>query len=717
VKKLLVQLSLGLAVAVAAIAAYLFLPSSYLSLDNRIRDFLFLFRGSIPVSGVAAIADIDEKSLAQLGQWPWERDKIAKLLQNLSDAGAGIIGLDAVFAEPDNSSPKRALTKIGMLKEAENADDYDAILGETIGATPTVTGFVFIMERDEIEAGDAPPLRAVFIERDRGDFDSLLKPYRSVLNVPIIQDQAYSGGYFNTLPDDDSGIIRNVPLIMEYDGTIYPSLSLEMIRIALNESRVTIEYDPRIGAEKIIVGDIEIPTDRYGRIFINYRGGGKSFDYISAADIYNNRFDRERVEGKFVLVGTSATGLLDLRATPFDNVYPGVEIHASVIDNVMTGDFISRPSWIIAVDILMILSAALFLSLILAYASPIVSFASIILYTSAFLMINYWAIFSYGLILNLLIVLLTIVAVSILALAVNFFMESRQKDMIRARLAKKVSPSVVADLLKNPNADILEGRDREITIYFSDIRGFTSISEAMERPKDLITYLNDYMTPMTDIIIEREGTVDKFIGDAIMAYWNAPNNVEDHRDKAVSAALLQLEALKRLNERLAAENKPLIEIGIGLNTGTATVGEMGSKDRADYTAIGDAVNLASRLEALNKVYRSGIIISQYVKEGLKGEYIIRELDCVRVKGKRESVSIYEVIDFGKPDDELKAQLEAYDGALRFYRNADFEKAQEAFEELNAKCKNPLYETYIDRCKELTINPPENFDGVFTFTTK
>lgn len=714
-KKLIIQLIVGAMVALTMIAGYLFLPQSYLSLDNKIRDYLFIFRGPIPTSNNVAIVDIDENSLAALGQWPWERNKVARVLQNLSDAGVGIVGLDVVFAEPDNSSPAKVLKSLGM--KTSGVLDYDAILGQTIGSTPTVAGYVFLMEKDEQKQSEGPLVPAIFIERNAGEHDLLLKPHRPVLNIPAIQGQAYSSGYFNTLPDDDSGIIRSVPLVMKYDDIIYPSLSLEMVRIAHEAGRVTIQHDPQIGVEKVVLGELEIPTDRFGRLFVNYRGAGKTFDYIPAVDVYNNTFDHARVAGKFILLGTSAAGLLDLRAMPFDNVYPGVEIHANVIDNLLAQDFISKPSWVQALDILIIFSVAMLLSAILAYTSAFVSLLAVALFSFSFLGLNYYMLFEYGLILNLMFGVLTILGVTILALVANYFLESKQKEMIRAKLAKKVSPSVVEDLLKNPDLGILEGREREITIFFSDIRGFTSLSEAMGSPKALIEFLNNYMTPMTDIIMKDGGTVDKFIGDAIMAYWNAPADVSNHQDAAVSAALEQMEALKHLNERLVVDKKPTIDIGIGLNTGLATVGEMGSEGRADYTVIGDPVNLASRLEGLNKPYGTHIIISEYTKAGLKKPYVIRELDKVRVKGKKEPVAIFEVLAAGVPGGELVQEIEEYNGALADYRSSGFAQALARFKALNTKNACHLYELYIERCEHLIENPPENFDGVFTFTTK
>lgn len=714
-KKLVIQLTLGIVVALLMISGYLFLPQTIVSIDNKIRDELFIFRGAIPTSENVAIVDIDEKSLAALGQWPWERDKVAQVLANLADAGVGIVGLDVVFAEADNSSPARVLAKIGL--DTTDVPDYDEILGATIGSTPVIVGYVFIMENDEINASGAPMIPAIFVEKGVGDEDFVLKPHRAVLNVPSIQEQAYSSGYFNTIPDDDSGIIRSVPLIMRFNETIYPSLSLEMIRNAIGANRVTIQHDPDIGVEQITVGDITIPTDRFGRIFVNYRGAGKTFDYISALDVYDGSFDPARVEGKFILLGTSAAGLLDLRAMPYDNVYPGVEIHANVIDNIITGDFISKPNWIQAVDLLVIFATAVVLALALAYASAFVSLIAVVSVGGIVLWFAYYMLFDQGLVINLLFPLLSILFVTIFALVANYFLETKQKDLIRAKLSKKVSPSVVEDLLKNPDLAILEGKTREITIFFSDIRGFTALSEAMGSPAELIKFLNNYMTPMTEIIMKSGGTVDKFIGDAIMAYWNAPSDVPDHQDAALTSSLDQIKALEELNKQLTANGKPTIAIGIGLNTGLATVGEMGSEGRADYTVIGDSVNLASRVEGLNKAYASRILISEYTKAGLKKPYIIRELDKVRVKGKEEPVAIFEVLDFGTPNATQKAEFDSYHQALEIYRESRFVEALDRFKQLEATNSQHLYKMYIERCEHLIENPPQNFDGVFTFTTK
>ncbi|MDQ1340403.1 MAG: adenylate cyclase [Campylobacterota bacterium] len=742
-KRWKIQLLVGFAIAFLMSVLYVFLPSQFQSIDNRLRDYMFLLRGPIPTSGDVVIVDIDEKSLKELGQWPWQRKKFAQVLQNLATAEAGVIGLDIVFAERDNSNPAKILGELGY--PLEGVEDYDLILAQTIANTPTVPGYVFKMENDGIPSESTPMIPAIFIEKNKPENEYILEPYRAILNIPIIQENAYSSGFFNTIPDDDSGIIRSVPLVMKHDGVVYPSLSMEMIRILTEANKVYVNYAEDIGVENIQSGELTVPTDRYGRLLVNYRGPSFTFPYISALDVYSGTFDPAMIAGKFVLVGTSAAGLLDLRAMPFDNVYPGVEIHANVIDNILTGDFISKPSWIVAADIAMMFFVGITLAIILGYTSAFMSLLVAAVYVSALFAFNYYMLFYEGLTFNILFVIaLLSTTVYMLSMVLSYFLETKQKNMIKGKFASKVSPAVMEDILKNPDSNVLSGTEREITISFSDVRNFTNISEAMGNPKSLIEFMNEYMDPMTEIIIQSGGTVDKFIGDAIMSYWNAPNDVEDHADKAVVATLKQLHALKALNAKLRedprfinvvkmsdAANKPIIDIGIGLNTGVAIVGEMGSTGRSDYTCIGDPINLGSRLESLCKYYNSKCNISNFTKAQLKGTYIYRFLDLVTVKGKKEPIEIWQIHDFDEdmppeetlykvPRAKLDEELALYHHAIELYKGAKFEEALKIFKEMNEskdKTNNAIYDIYIERCEHYIEVPPKDFNGVFVHTTK
>ena len=735
-----VQLLAGFIVAIITSIAYLVMPAKFVALDNQLRDNVFLVRGYLEESKQVVIIDIDEKSLKQLGQWPWKRKYFAQILQNLSDAGAGIIGLDIVFAEYDNSNPTTVLQELGL--DTKGIEDYDKILAQTVAETPTILGYVFITGDDGIEAGEAPNIPAIFIERNRPDKDYVLSAKRAVLNVPLMQESAYSSGFFNTIPDDDSGIIRSVPLVMEYDGVIYPSLSMEMIRIMTEASKVYVNYEEGIGVQSIQSGDLNIPTDSFGRLFVNYRGPAYTFPYMSAADIYNGNFKAEDVAGKFILIGTSAAGLMDLRATPYDNVYPGVEVHANVIDNILTGDFISKPSWVLAADIALIFLVAIILAVLLGSQSAFMTLVVLIIVMFIEFAFNYYMLFYQGIALNLLfdIVILSIL-MYIVSMVLNYFLETKQKNMIKGKFSSKVSPSVMEDILKNPDSTSLEGSEREITVFFSDVRNFTNISEAMGDAKTLIKFMNNIMEPMSEIIINENGTIDKYIGDAIMAYWNAPQDVPDHADRAVIATLKQLHALKKLNEDLRANpeyenvvkmsdnnNAPIVDIGIGLNSGVAIVGEMGSSGRSDYTVIGDPINLGARLESLCKFYNSRLNISNFTKEKLTGKYIFRFLDLVTVKGKKEPIEIWQIHDnvdskvplYYSSMKELLAELEYYHKAIDLYKAAKFEDALAIFKEINEwdnKSNLKIYDIYIERCEHYIEYPPEDFNGVFVHTTK
>ena len=739
--RLKIQLLVGFTIALLTSIAYMVMPAKFQALDNQFRDQMFLVRGTIEPSKDVVIVDIDEKSLKQLGQWPWKRKDFAKVLHNLTDAGAGIIGLDIVFAEYDNSNPTKVLTELGY--DTKGIEDYDLILAQTIGTTPTILGYVFVMEDDGIKSEGAPNIPAIFIERNKPDRNYIFEAYRAILNVPLSQENAYSSGFFNTFPDDDSGIIRSVPLVMKYEDVVYPSLSMEMVRIMTESNKVYVNYGEEIGVESITSGLIDIPTDGFGRMLINYRGPAFTYPYISAVDIYNGDFKSKDVAGKFVLIGTSAAGLLDLRATPYDNVFPGVEIHANIIDNIINGDFISKPSWVIAVDISLIFFVGILLSILLGRHSAIMTLVILILVILLQLSFNYYMLFIQGIALNILFdIFILSISIYIISMVLNYFLETKQKNMIKGKFANKVSADVMEDILNHTESGSWDGAEKEITVFFSDVRGFTNISEAMGNAKLLIQLMNEIMDPMTEIIIEEHGTVDKYIGDAIMAYWNAPHDVKNHADKAVIASLRQLYKLKDINNKLRknikyknvvkmADNNhiPIVDIGIGLNSGVAIVGEMGSKRRSDYTVIGDPINLGSRLESLCKYYNSRLNISNFTKSMLKGEYIYRFVDLVTVKGKAEPIEIWQIHDFAKVEgetlfdldrDELLKELDHYHQAIDLYKSERFEDALKFFKEINTwenKSNLKIYDIYIERCEHYIEQPPEDFNGVFVHTTK
>ncbi|RZV14851.1 adenylate/guanylate cyclase domain-containing protein [Aliarcobacter butzleri] len=716
IKKFSIYFVLSLSLSIFLSAIYIFFPNLPDSLDNRLRDYLFTIRGELPHNQNVVIVDIDETSIKSLGQWPWSRDKLAKILENLTLANVGIVGLDIVFAEEDRTSPHKILQDLKIYKK--DVPNYDLEFANVVENSPVILGYQFdLVKKDNVNA-KVPQIPAIFIEKDKPqDKSYLIEAYNTILNIPQIQDKAYSSGFFNNIPDD-TGIIRSVPLIISYDDTIYPSLALEVIRVINDTQKVVVQYDEN-GISNIILDDISIPTDRYGRMLINFRGPERSFKYISAIDIYNNSFDKSEIDGKIVLIGTSAAGLFDLRATPFDSIFPGVEVHANIIDNILMQDFIYKASWLDGANILIIFVLSIIVVMLTTYttfwANPIIFLS----FSTSYLFLVYNLLFDYGIVLNILFPIATVLIASIMTTLFDYFYNIKKEEAIKAKFASKVSKNVMDDILKNIDKNEFSAKSKEVTIFFSDIRGFTNISEKLDA-KDLISFLNRYMQPMSEIIIKYRGTIDKFIGDAIMAYWNAPIDIKNHCDLALKASLEQLEVLEKLNVELQKENLPKIDIGIGLNTGTVIVGEMGSSLRSDYTVIGDTINLGSRVESLCKYYDSKLNISNFTKDKLQEEYIFRFLDLVKVKGKNEPVEIWQVLGKGEANESLKEELDLYHKAIEFYKNSDFINALEIFESLENnenKTNKNIYKIYITRCKEFIKTPPKNFDGVYEHTTK
>jgi len=741
----LVHTLFSILMAAGLSSLYLFLPNSYQTLDNSLRDLMFLYRGEIPPTGQVAIIDLDERSLKELGQWPWERTIIAKILENATASGAGIIGFDIVFAEEDRTSPDAFAKRMGL-----NVSDFpnnDELFAKTIAQTPTIMGYVMDIDDDGAQDFDPPQIPAIFVERGLVGDSFVVESKGVITNIPVLQDNAYSSGFFNNIPDE-SGMIRSVPMVMRYDGQIYPSLSFEMLRIITESNRVNIYYGDS-GVDGVELNDIYIPTDRYGRLFVNFRGKARTFDYISAVDIYNGTVDPQRINGKLLLVGTSAAGLLDLRSIPFDNVFPGVEVHANVLDNVLAGDFLARPSWAEAADVLIILFIVILGGLIFTFLSAEWMVLAVFGGTYGLFQLMYYILFTEGIILNVLFPISTLISTAAMSVLINYFFETRLKNIIKGKFASKVSPQVMEDIIKNTGSgdDAFIAKEHEISVTFSDVRNFTNISEAAGSAQVLIQFLNEYMDEMTQIIMKYEGTVDKFIGDAIMSYWNAPVVVENHVEKAVDATLEQIHAVTPLNAIVKKDErfKPIcdmaknsgvepIEIGIGINVGMATIGEMGSSGRSDYTAIGDPINLGARLEALCKYYNSMCNISNHVKERIPNEkYIFRFLDLVTVKGQSIPVEIWQIHDYAQlPDkwdnsplynvskEKLLEELDYYHSAIELYKSSKFEEALKIFKEIDSnpeKTNKNVYKMYIERCEHYIEEPPVDFNGVFVHKTK
>jgi len=653
------------------------------SFDEKLRDILFTMRGEIPTSKQVVIVDIDEKSLAALGQWPFPRIHIAQVLANLANANVGIIGIDMIFAERDRNSPHNMAKELGVEGEFR---DNDALLGAVIAQTPTILGYFF---SDGDSKNSMPNAATTF---DQNASTAILGFNSVVNNIDAISHNAYSSGFFNAF-GDESAKMNKIPLILSYHNRIYPSLALEMVAVATQTQRIKL-LDEGGAITGLELSNLRIPTDQHGFLRINFRGAKRSFKYLSFVDVMEGRFDTKEVEGKFVLLGASAITLADLKATPFDLAMPGVEVHANAIDNMIQGDFLAQPYYITLLNMALLALATIILGSVLLHLKALWSGVFVALFTAIVGLLLYWLHFEQGLAVNLLFPLLGIVITTLGALYLNYIHEQQQKEFIKDKFAKKVSPEVVHELLQS-STDAFRAKEQVVSIFFSDIRGFTTISEHFDSPQELINLLNAYLEPMSDIITRNEGTIDKFIGDAIMAYWNAPKVLSNHADRAVKSALAQIEYLEQLNISLQERFGVSIEIGIGVHTGVAVVGEMGSLGRSDYTIIGDNVNLTSRIEGLTKYFGAKILISQDTKELLQENYPLRYIGAVIVKGKNQAVGLYEVMD-DQSYQHFKAIASQYDEAIELFQAQKFSEALNAFKVLETLYPNLTHQRYIDK---------------------
>jgi adenylate cyclase len=694
------------------------------------------------------IVDIDEKSLAEKenggeGRWPWPRDRLAQMLDQLFDHyQIAILGLDIVFAERDESSGLRVLEALAKkelrevsgfqetLQKIQPQLDYDAIFAAKIKDRPVVLGYTFTREKEK-ESGSKGQLPSPAFPPGTFTGKTMAFPVYSsfTANLPDLQRVATNGGYFTLDPDPD-GILRRVPMLTEYAGAYYEPLSLAIVRLLLGNVQVVPGYPgEKIGSknypglEWLEVGPIKVPVDEAAAALIPYRGKGgregKSFNYFSAIDVIQGRVAATELKGKIVLVGTTAPGLLDLRATPVEAVYPGVEVHANIISGMLDQNIKQKPPYVIGAEFILLLIVGLGMALQLPRLNPLKSLLATVAVLSLVLAANL-AIFHIG---NLVLPLASGLALISLLFALNmsygYFVEARGKRQITGLFGQYIPPELVDEMAKNPDGFSMEGESREMTVLFTDVRGFTTISEGLD-PKQLSQLMNEFLTPLTEVIYKHRGTVDKFMGDCIMAFWGAPLADPNHARNAIMAGLEMHDALAKLKTEFDARGWPEIRIGVGLNTGRMSVGNMGSKLRTAYTVMGDAVNLASRLEGITKEYGADMIVGEATREAVP-DVIFRELDRVRVKGKDEAVAIYEPIGLqGTVAKPKLDEIRLYAQFLRFYRGQDWDQAELQLLNLQKILPdNKLYnETFVGRIAFLRSNPPGNgWDGAFTFTTK
>ncbi len=683
------------------------------------------------------IIDVDERTLAAEGRWPLGRDKWVSLLTNSFEKyKLKVLGFDVLFTEPDTSSGLSNLEALAKgplknsdefqtkLKELRPQLDYDQLFADAIKKYPVVLAFAGNNERkglDTLKLGVLPQPTFTQATFNNRAFSSLTIDGFSG-NLEIFQANASGTGHILPAIDFD-GLLRRVPMFIQYSGGYYDSLSIAIYRTFLDNEplKVTQREDEGDGINRfkeIIIGaKTKVQMDARGTALIPYRGRSPMFRYISATDIMQGKLSPGELEGKIAIVGSSAQGLFDLRATPVGEVYPGVEAHANMISGYLDNTIKHKPIFERAINALTILLIGLPLALALVKLNPVWSTVTVFATAALVTLVNlyFW---STNLVLPIAVPLMLILSLYLLNMAYGFFIEARSKKAITGIFGTYVPKELVDEMAKNPDAYSTKGETREMTVLFSDVRNFTSISEGLSAT-ELTALMNAYLTEMTKTIQAERGTIDKYIGDAIMAFWGAPVKDEKHAEHALRSALAMQQQLKDIAPDFVKRGWPELHIGVGLNCGSMNVGDMGSAFRRAYTVMGDAVNLASRLESITKEYGVGILVSENIVKAVP-DAIYRELDRVRVKGKVEPISIYEPLGFkGKVIDQVIDEADRFHRALDRYREQRWDDAEKLLLSLQqADPGRKVYKLYMERVANLRLHPPgKNWDGVFTFTTK
>ncbi len=720
---------LALLIAIAALRVADFAPIEELRV--RVFDTFQRVDPRVKTARPVTIVDIDEKSLAKFGQWPWPRTRIADMIISLTQLGAAVIAFDVVFAEPDRLNPDAAAETMRYLDEvtrsklralpsndqifADAVRRSRVVLGETglaqvitgLDKTLPVTGFAML-------GGD--PEHFMF------DFPGLLR------NVHALEVAAAGRGLITINPERD-GIIRRVPMMLRAQGTTMPSLSFEVLRVLSSSPTILIRSE-KAGIRSIGVKGLELPTDRNGQLWVHYARNDPSI-YVSAADLLSGDVAPDKIARKLVLIGTSAVGLNDIKTTPVSPAMPGVEIHAQVLEAALTKSLLAQPPF----GPLLEFGAALVLGiLVIAFApqfGPVTLVAVGALFATLLVGTSWYFYTQHRLLVDFTYPLMSTTAIYLALIFFSFVREQAQRRQIRSAFGQYLSPALVEQLAQSPEKLVLGGEEREMTIMFSDVRGFTTIAESYKsNPQGLTALMNRFLTPLTNAILARKGTIDKYMGDAIMAFWNAPLDDREHQVNACEAALDMLERIDVLNKEreIEAQNGGHryipINVGVGLNTGICVVGNMGSNLRFDYSVLGDSVNLASRLEGQSKEYGFPIIVGSKTALAVKEKFAILELDFIMVKGKKEPEVIYAIA--GREDTANSGRFQRLRNLtiemLACYRNRDWEGALAAIERGRRtddagalELLYSLYETRILGYRESP--PPEDWNGAFALLTK
>lgn len=669
---------------------------AYRALELRVDDYRQAWRPAQPVDSRVVIVAVDDRSIEAEGRWPWPRARMAQLVSRLSALKPAVVAFDIVQSEPSDPTG--------------DGPSGDALLAEALRSAPKpVLGYFFDFAREEAR-GEPAQIRTYDVLKVERPADlrwlppSQVERPRVTRNLPALEAAAADLGYFNFVPDFD-GTIRRVPLALRYGDEVAVPLALATLRQAGGQ-RLSLVLD-RGGVQSLRWGEVELPVDRHGFLRIDYRGPARTFPHLSATDVLRDRVAANAVEGKIVLVGVTATGVYDLRVTPLAAAFPGVEIHATVIDNVLQRRFLWIPRWAVLLDGIAALGLAWIVSSLLYRLRALTAALASVALLAAYLVAAEFLLWRYGCLLA--------VAGPSLVLAATFggvtlqryVWEERERRKLRKALELYLSPAVASYVAEHPQALRLGGEKREFTVLFSDVRDFTSISETLP-PEVLVELLNAYLGAMTKVVFEHGGMLDKYMGDGLMAIWGAPLPQDDHALRACRAALAMQERLRALRERWQDRGWPELHIRVGIHTGPMVFGNLGSTEHLSLTVVGDNVNLASRLEGLNKLYGTSILASQATVEQAGSELVAREVDWVRVKGKQQPVRVFEVLGAGEfPARAACEELaQRFGAALELYRQKDWGGAAAVLHRLREDYPHDLPTQWLlARCEQLLQDPP------------
>jgi len=712
-------------------------------IELKLYDLKFRYRGPRPGGQKLAIVAIDDDSVKSVGRWPWPREVFADFLKRLKEAQPRVISLDIIFAEKADSAVadsidqlSRKLSQQGLgseqvlrlLQEEKKAADLDRRLAEEISqGPPTVLGFYFKKVGAKVMSPEPPQaLEPTVIQvstynmvrrlGQQGKQLPIIGAEGVEVNLPMISAAAAGGGYFNMIPDQD-GTVRWYPLAIAYGPYVFAPLSLVTLQHYLDNKPLMIALS-HFGVKEVRLGREIIPVDRYGRFFINYLGSAGSFPTYSAKEVLEGKIPAGALKDKIVLVGATAVGIYDMRVTPFSGVYPGIEIQATIIDNILNRQFLKPSPYAPLPELLIILGLGVFLGLVLPRLSAAWAFVVAFYLLGGYIISNY-LIFRYlGINFDLFYPMLAVILLSTGIIAQSFLAEEKARASLKKAFQSYVAPSVVEEIIKHPDQLRLGGERRELTIFFCDIRDFTALSEALD-PEELVNVLHGFLNPMSKIVVKHGGTLDKFMGDAIMALFGAPLPYPDHASRACKTALEMQTTLKSLGQEWESQGRPFLRMGVGINTGLVSVGNMGSDTLFDYTAIGDNVNLAARLEGLNKFYGTEIIISNATGQALDQEFILRELDLVRVRGKKKPVAIYELLGLAPADSDLAEFLHLFHQGLKLFRERQWDESITLLKKARwLRPQDHHCQRYVTLAQQYQVDPPgPDWEGVASMEKK